>query len=179
MCSSDLDLDKDNLPIEKALGLQWCVESDNFQFNINLSQKPHPGRVILSVVSSIFDPLGFLAPLTLPAKQLLQGLCQRGFGWDEPLPQPVSEKWMEWTNSLDRIKGFSVPRCLKPKGYGMTSCAVLHHFADASESDYGSVCPTSMPDIAGNRSSTWPIFSGKGGPRNTFWCCRRGRNGLH
>ncbi|XP_031425669.1 uncharacterized protein LOC116220856 [Clupea harengus] len=134
-----LDLDKDSLPIERALGLQWCVDSDHFQFNINLSQKPHTRRGILSVVSSIFDPLGFLAPLILPAKQLLQELCQRGFGWDEPLPQTVSEKWMEWTNSLDRIKGFSVPRCLKPKGYGMTSHAELHHFADASESGYGSV----------------------------------------
>ncbi|KAL2086463.1 hypothetical protein ACEWY4_017522 [Coilia grayii] len=82
-----LDLDKDSLPVERALGLQWCVDSDHFQFNINLSQKPHTRRGILSVVSSIFDPLGFLAPLILPAKQLLQELCQKGFGWDEPLPQ--------------------------------------------------------------------------------------------
>ena len=85
-----LDLDKDCLPVERALGLQWCVDSDNFQFNINLSQKPHTRRGILSVVSSIFDPFGFLAPLILPAKQLLQELCQRGFGWDEPLPQAIS-----------------------------------------------------------------------------------------
>ncbi|KAK0134388.1 hypothetical protein N1851_030045 [Merluccius polli] len=134
-----LDLDKDRLPIERALGLQWCVDSDNFQFNISLSQKPHTRRGILSVISSIFDPLGFLAPLILPAKQLLQELCQRGFGWDEPLPQPVSEKWMEWTSSLERIKGFNVPRCLKPKDYGVASRAELHHFSDASESGYGAV----------------------------------------
>lgn len=46
---------------------------------------------------------------------------------------------MEWTNSLERIKGFSVSRCLKPKGYGATKCAKLHHFADASEGGYCSV----------------------------------------
>ncbi|KAK0132209.1 hypothetical protein N1851_032999 [Merluccius polli] len=107
-----LDLDKDSLPVERALGLQWCVDSDNFQFNINLSQKPHTRRGMLSVVSSIFDPLGFLAPLILPAKQLLQRLCHRGFGWDEA--------------------------CIRPD-YGETKCAELHHFADASESGYGSV----------------------------------------
>ncbi|XP_052470971.1 uncharacterized protein LOC128027405 [Carassius gibelio] len=133
-----LDLDKDSLPIERALGLQWCVDSDHFQFNINLSQRPHTRRGILSVVSSIFDPLGFLAPLILPAKQLLQELCKRGFGWDEPLPQAVVDRWEEWTNNLERIKGFSVARCLKPKGYGTTKCAELHHFADASENGYGS-----------------------------------------
>ncbi|KAL7830822.1 hypothetical protein SRHO_G00319490 [Serrasalmus rhombeus] len=86
-----LDLDKDSLPVERALGLQWCMDSDNFQFNINLGQKPHTHRGILSVVSSIFDPLGFFAPLILPAKQLQQELCNRGFGWDEPLPQSVSD----------------------------------------------------------------------------------------
>ncbi|KAL2089185.1 hypothetical protein ACEWY4_016084 [Coilia grayii] len=134
-----LDLDKDSLPVERALGLQWCVDSDHFQFNINLSQKPHTRRGILSVVSSIFDPLGFLAPLILPAKQLLHELCQKGFGWDEPLPQAVSGQWVEWTSSLEMIKGFSVPRCLKLEGFGVTRCAELHHFADASESGYGSV----------------------------------------
>ncbi|XDV29292.1 hypothetical protein PO909_032429 [Leuciscus waleckii] len=117
-----LDLDKDSLPMERALGLQWCVDSDHFQFNINLSQKPHTRRGILSV-----------------AKQLLQELCQRGFGWDEPLPQAVVDRWEGWTNSLERIKSFSVARCLKPKGYGTTKCAELHHFADASENGYGSV----------------------------------------
>ena len=134
-----LDLDKDSLPVERALGLQWCVDSDSFKFNINLSQKPHTRRGILSVVSSVFDPLGFLAPLILPAKQLLQELCQAGFGWDEPLPQAMSKRWMEWTSSLEVIKGFSVQRCLKPEGFGGTRCAELHHFADASESGYGSV----------------------------------------
>lgn len=67
-----LDLDKDRLPIETALGLQWRVDSDHFLFNSYLSQKPHTRRGMLSIVSSIFDPLGFLAPLILPAKQLLQ-----------------------------------------------------------------------------------------------------------
>ena len=134
-----LDLDKDSLPTERALGLQWCVDSDKFQFDINLSQKPHTRRGILSVVSSIFDPLGFLAPLILPAKQLLQELCQKGLGWDEPLPQAIVDRWTGWTNSLDKIKSFSVARCLIPKGYGTTKRAELHHFSDASESGYGSV----------------------------------------
>lgn len=41
------------LPMEHALGVQWCVESACFCFRITLS--------ILSTVSSIYDALGFLA----------------------------------------------------------------------------------------------------------------------
>ncbi|GAA6227198.1 uncharacterized protein LOC115787620, partial [Lates japonicus] len=35
----ELDLDRDSLPLERALGLQWCIESDAFQFKIYLRRK--------------------------------------------------------------------------------------------------------------------------------------------
>lgn len=34
-----LNLDSDQLPTEKALGVQWCVEDDAFTFNVAI--KPH------------------------------------------------------------------------------------------------------------------------------------------
>ena len=64
-----LDLHYDDLPIERALGVQWCVESDTFKFRITVKDKPLTRRRILSVVSSIYDPLGFAAPFTLTAKK--------------------------------------------------------------------------------------------------------------
>ena len=36
----DLDLDQDSLPIERALGVQWCVESDKFKFRIVIRDRP-------------------------------------------------------------------------------------------------------------------------------------------
>ncbi|KAL7881025.1 hypothetical protein SRHO_G00032790 [Serrasalmus rhombeus] len=107
-------------------------ESDAIQ--LVKSHIPAEAYCLLSVLS-----LSFLAQLILPVKQLQQELCHRGFGWDEPLPQSVSDWWMDWTSSLEKIKSFSVPRCLKPHGYGVMRCAELHHFSDASESGYGSV----------------------------------------
>jgi len=35
----ELDLDLDLLPLEHVLGVQWCVESDCFQFSIVLQHK--------------------------------------------------------------------------------------------------------------------------------------------
>ena len=36
----ELNLAVDPLPIERALGVMWCVESDNFRFRIELSDRP-------------------------------------------------------------------------------------------------------------------------------------------
>ena len=60
----------DNLQVcERVLGLRWNCSDDNFQFSLQLKKKPVTRRGILSVLSSIFDLLGFLSPITLSAKQ--------------------------------------------------------------------------------------------------------------
>ena len=53
----DLDLGHDSLLIELALGVQWCVESDVFEFGIVVNDKPTTRRGIFSIVSSIYDLL--------------------------------------------------------------------------------------------------------------------------
>ena len=83
------DLVLDQLPIERASGVRWDVESDTFGFKISANNRPASRRGILSVVSSVYDPLGFAAPFTLPVKALLQDLCCKNFGWDEPISRGV------------------------------------------------------------------------------------------
>ena len=53
-----LNIGHDTLPLEPALGVQWCAESDAFKFVISLAENPCTGRGILSTISTIFDPLG-------------------------------------------------------------------------------------------------------------------------
>ena len=65
----NIDLDQDVLPIEHALGVQWCIKNDCFKFRIMLMDKPCTRRGMLSTVSSIFDPLGFVAPVLLEGKE--------------------------------------------------------------------------------------------------------------
>ena len=78
----DLDFDQDVLPVERALGVQCCTETNSFQFKLNLQDKPLTRRGILSTVISIYDPLGMLAPVILPARQILQTLTGMIPGWD-------------------------------------------------------------------------------------------------
>lgn len=61
----ELDLSRDILPIERALGVQWCVQSDALQFRVVLKDKPLTRRGILASISSIYDPLGLAAPFLL------------------------------------------------------------------------------------------------------------------
>ncbi|KAL7868352.1 hypothetical protein SRHO_G00097360 [Serrasalmus rhombeus] len=100
---------------------------------------PFTRRGLLSVIGSVYDPLGILAPVVLPAKAILQELCRLKIGWDDDLPENMKKRWSSWLTSLPALEHFSVARCFKPKEFGNCVFAQLHHFADASEDAYGSV----------------------------------------
>ena len=68
----DFDLTCDALPKEHALGLQWNVESDTLCFKVTVRSKPATRRGILSIMNSVYDPLGFGSPAMQPMKVLLQ-----------------------------------------------------------------------------------------------------------
>lgn len=76
--------------MEQTLGVQWCIQSDTFQFSIVLKDCSCTRRGILSTVSSILDLLGFLAPVLLEGKSIiLQDLCPDGVDWDDPIPNVI------------------------------------------------------------------------------------------
>ena len=52
-----LDLSKDDLPDERALGVKWCVEKDTFGFKVDVKLKAPTRWGILSIVSSVMIPL--------------------------------------------------------------------------------------------------------------------------
>lgn len=113
----DLHLDRDKLPCERALGLNWCVETDSFKFKFNIKDKPQTRRRLLSTISSVYDPLGFLASFTIPAKRILQDLCRLKCGWNELIPQLYQQKWNKWLENLKKVENFKINLCLKPQNY--------------------------------------------------------------
>ena len=133
----DIDIVSDRLPIERALGVSWCIQSDTFQFRIYLQDRPLTRRGILSTVSSLYDPLGFIAPVILAGKRILQQMCADHADWDDPLPEPLREKWQHWRASLDSLSTLKIDRCVKPVGFGIVKSVQLHHFSNASTFGYG------------------------------------------
>nr|XP_029137104.1 uncharacterized protein LOC114921369 [Labrus bergylta] len=104
-----------------------------------LKEQPSTRRGMLSVISSVYDPLGFLAPITLPAKIMLQELCRRRCGWDDNIPADIGNQWIRWLEDLKGMDSFKVERCIKPKHFGQLTEAQLHHFSDASQEGFGIV----------------------------------------
>ncbi|XP_014668804.1 PREDICTED: uncharacterized protein LOC106810053 [Priapulus caudatus] len=98
-----IDLERGSLPIERVLGVEWLMESDTFRFRIVVNDKPATRRGLLSIVSSIFDPHGFVAPFVLTAKVLLQELCDMKLGWDEDIPPGQKARWLVWLKDLPKL----------------------------------------------------------------------------
>ncbi|KAL0178992.1 hypothetical protein M9458_024434, partial [Cirrhinus mrigala] len=134
-----LNMTFDSLPVERVLGVEWCIQSDSFKFKIVLKNRPLTRRGILSTVSSIYDPLGMLSPVVLTAKKILRDLCRREIGWDDTVPESTSKEWLKWLQQLHLLDSFKVDRCVKPSGFGDIDTAQLHHFCDASQDGYGMV----------------------------------------
>ena len=146
----DLALDKGRLPLERTLGLRWDMQQDMFIFDAALKSKPNTRRGILSLTSSIYDPLGFLAPIILPAKKSLQDLCKQRLDWDDLVGENESHRWEKWKEDLPKLSQLAVKRCVKPPDLEKFKFAVLHHFADASQFAFGAVLYLRMVDSTDN-----------------------------
>lgn len=135
----EVNLERSELPLERALGIQWNISSDTLCFRISPKQQPCTRRGILSVVNSLYDPLGFLVPVILQAKRIIQELCRGSLGWDSDIPLAFAKRWKTWVGALGQLEDLNISRCYKPRDFGEVYRAQLHHFCDASEVGYGTV----------------------------------------
>ena len=149
------ELDKStNLPTDRTLGVNWNADKDAFTFNVELQRKavdlPVTKRTILSTAASLFDPLGFLAPILLILKLLMQNLFREKLDWDDPAPETLKNQWYQWLDELPHISSIFIDRCLQPESYFTAPTIELHYFCDASESAYGAVCWEILRQSDGN-----------------------------
>ena len=93
LCKSILNFSGSEQVCERIVGVEWDVSKYNFVFRVNCKTKPPTRRGMLSVLSSVYDPLGFAAPTILVAKVLLQELCCRKYGWHELMTDGNFETW--------------------------------------------------------------------------------------
>ena len=135
----NLDFSENVTLTERALGVQWNVHTDTVGFKTVDKKKPASRRGILSVICSVYDPLGFVSPCILPAKAIQQDLCLKGLDWDDPIPETSKQKWEAWERELPKLEQFQIPRCFKPQEFSAVKRCELHNFSDASSRGYGAV----------------------------------------
>ena len=126
------------MPVERALGVIWDTRLDCFVYKVVKRDIADTRRKILSLIASLFDPIGFLAPFLVRAKLLLQQVWQFGIGWDETPPSEFLLEWSKWQKELDSLSEFLVPRFYRHVSDSPTVIQ-LHVFGDASEQAFCSV----------------------------------------
>eukprot|EP00079_Xenopus_tropicalis_P031344 XP_017945115.1 PREDICTED: uncharacterized protein LOC101732015 [Xenopus tropicalis] len=128
----DLNLGIDNPPIQRSLGLRWDLLNDTFGFQVTTTDKPFTRCGVLSVVNSLYDPLGFVAPITIQGKSLLRQLSETVKDWDTPLPTDKQLKWESLKQSLKDLEELHIPRCYTSTSLAESQRREIHVFSDAS-----------------------------------------------
>ncbi|MCG8047834.1 MAG: hypothetical protein N0E48_19785, partial [Candidatus Thiodiazotropha endolucinida] len=137
---AEVDLDREQIPCAKTLGVWWHADRDVFVFRENPPENTmmYTKRNFLKKIATLFDPIGFLAPFTIRAKMLLQDMWTAGLEWDEELPEPMIYSARAWFDELGDLQQLKISRCLREQTESSDTMS-LHTFVDSSEDAYGAV----------------------------------------
>ena len=135
----------------KTLGVEWNPSLDHFRLAItSLShQESVTKRTMSSDIARIFDVLGWMAPVIVKAKIILQRLWEEKLLWDDIVPEHLKEVWLLWRTELPILMEKFIPRCYFPKHVNI-KFKQLHGFCDASEQAYAGVVYLRMVDTKGD-----------------------------
>lgn len=135
----ELDLGVDPLPVQRSLGLCWNLQTDSFTYLVSSETKPFTRRGVLSTVNSLYDPLGFAAPIIMQGKATLRELSSEERDWDAPLPLEREDAWVTWKDSLKALEDLQIKRCYSPGSVSAMKSNELCIFCDASTVAIGAV----------------------------------------
>lgn len=141
---SDRQFDKNESV--KTLGIHWQPILDSFGFKIHFElSEEYTKRSVTSLAARIYDPLGFISPITVMAKIILKSIWSTkieretgefsGIDWDEKLPINLQQQWRTYISGLEYIKSITIPRWIN---YFPDKCKniQLHAFCDGSTVAY-------------------------------------------
>lgn len=146
----DLNLGDDPLPLQHSLGMAWDLNDDTFAFTVLEGAKPFTRRGLLATVNSLYDPLGFIAPITISGKIILREITPSGIDWDTPLSDEHHNKWESWLLSLHSLQDVRIPRMIVPTSLSVSKDSQVHLFCDASESAIAAVAYISVVNDDGS-----------------------------
>jgi hypothetical protein len=160
--SSTVQIGGDDSSVDKVLGILYDPKTDMFKFKVklNLKQTDENGNVseiliqspddidkiwnrvvltrrnVLSNVSKIFDPTGFVPPVTVQSKILLRESWCGNQGWDDPLSKEQCLSWLNFLRDLLNLDQLRIPRSIWPQGE-VVGLPILIIFTDGSISAFG------------------------------------------
>ena len=93
-CSSKIiNLDLDNIPVEKVLGIIWDPQKDILRMKGVTKNVALTKTISLSFISSTYNPVGLIALATLEPKLIIRDLWTRQIDLDVKLPEDLKLRW--------------------------------------------------------------------------------------
>lgn len=118
------------------LGLKWSPSRDTFSYTVKMCdvKEKMTKRSVLSKIAQLYDPQGYIAPVTVVGRLIMQEIWKAKIDWDSELPVHIKEMWIEFWKDIRQLENFKIPRWLKTR---RNSEIHLHGFADSSSKAYG------------------------------------------
>ncbi|XP_065354551.1 uncharacterized protein LOC135949022 [Calliphora vicina] len=119
----------------KTLGIKWNISSDSFTFtapDVELKEN-YTKREVLSTIAKFFDPCGWIAPIIVEAKLIMQQIWLDKVDWDDILKSLTCLKWQKFIKNCPTINTLKIPRWIQ---FSPNCNVEIHGFSDASEKAY-------------------------------------------
>ena len=126
---------------QKILGILWGKIEDNLVFRLDDIFKDANNivptkRNILSVISTVYNPVGYLQPSNIQLKILFKKICKPNINWDDSMGELLVE-WKKICENLKRCQEIVVKRCYFIYNLSDPIKEIyLHGFANALQSAY-------------------------------------------
>ncbi|XP_068150211.1 uncharacterized protein [Drosophila tropicalis] len=134
----------------KILGIPWNPGRDELLVNTPMiaTKQAFSKRALLSDLSKVFDPLGFVAPTTVLLKLIFQECWFSAISWDDPIPETLRRRWQAIVKELPLLSHCRISRYIAASSPHIE----LSGFADASTQAYGAVIYSRVLTTNGYRS---------------------------
>ncbi|XP_054091244.1 uncharacterized protein LOC128922882 [Zeugodacus cucurbitae] len=119
----------------KTLGIRWNSKKDIFFFLVDPMEKrpAYTKREVLSAIAKLFDPAGWLSPIIISAKIIMQQIWLDKTDWDESLKPLTLHRWNSFVKEFENINQIEIPRWTH---FSPSAIIEFHGFSDASEKAY-------------------------------------------
>ncbi|UYV70400.1 hypothetical protein LAZ67_7002911 [Cordylochernes scorpioides] len=129
------DTADDTLTISDKLMMTPTYKSLDQENDAEIENQTHKltKRIMLSEAHAVFDPLGLFSPFTIVPKIILQQCWKSELKWDQPVPEDIVKKFVEWQSQIPELLSARIPRWVMRDGFEQAS---LHVFCDAIQDAY-------------------------------------------
>ena len=127
----------------KVLGIRWNEDEDYLIMGVKevseLAKDLKPTkRNVMKVIASIYDPVGFLAPVLVDLKLLFQDICLTDVDWDSQLEERLVSRWMKIVKKMSELDEIYINRCYFTLDEDDPISRIeIHGYSDAASKIFG------------------------------------------